>query len=185
MGSMNTAALRMFSWSRIVVCLAMLTEHARADSGTMRISQRHGNQQITVFTDPTPLRAGPIDVSVLVQDLEAGNPDLTPTIDISIKPRERLTNVVRYRATNAAASNKLFQAANFDLPHAGWWEITVDVRGSEKSAPVCFDVEAAEPLPPWQELWPWFCWPLIVIVVFAVCQHRVPPAGRRHRKGAS
>ncbi|HEX3993003.1 MAG TPA: hypothetical protein VHX39_17670 [Acetobacteraceae bacterium] len=180
---MNAAVMRMCTWSWLLAILAMLPAFARADSGTIRISQRHSKHQITVFTDPTPLRAGPVDVSVLVQDLETGIPDLTPAIDVCIQPRERSTNVVRYRATSAAASTKLFQAANFDLPRAGWWEITIDVYGSDQSARVCFDVEAAEPLPPWQELWPWFCWPLFVVALFAVCQHRVSQVGTRHRKG--
>src|SRR5262249_156491 len=46
--------------------------HARADGGTVRLSQRAGGYQVTVFTEPTPLRAGPVDVSVLVQDAATG-----------------------------------------------------------------------------------------------------------------
>ncbi len=45
---------------------------ARADGGAVRLRQRSGGYQIAVFTEPTPLRAGPVDVSVLVQDAETG-----------------------------------------------------------------------------------------------------------------
>ena len=41
---------------------------ARADGGVVRLRQRAGGYQIAVFTSPTPIRAGPVDVSVLVQD---------------------------------------------------------------------------------------------------------------------
>jgi len=40
----------------------------RADGGTLRLWERAGNYKVAVFTDPTPLRAGPVDVSVFVQD---------------------------------------------------------------------------------------------------------------------
>ncbi len=38
------------------------------DGGAVRFSGQQGDWRITVFTSPTPLRAGPVDVSVLVQD---------------------------------------------------------------------------------------------------------------------
>src|SRR6202162_2952447 len=41
---------------------------ASADGGAVRYSERHDDRLITVFTDPTPLRAGIVDVSVLIQD---------------------------------------------------------------------------------------------------------------------
>jgi hypothetical protein len=46
----------------------------RADGGAMRLSERAGGYRVTVFTDPTPLRAGPVDVSVFVQDADTGEP---------------------------------------------------------------------------------------------------------------
>ena len=45
-----------------------------ADGGTVRLSQRQGGYRITVFTAPTPFRAGPVDISVLVQDAATGQP---------------------------------------------------------------------------------------------------------------
>jgi hypothetical protein len=32
------------------------------------------------------------------------------------------------------------------------------------------EIEAAEPLPRWRELWPWIGWPALVIVVFSIHQ---------------
>jgi len=65
----------------LVLCLDLPGDNARdcsRDAGAVRVSQRHGNRQITVFTDPTPLRAGPVDVSILVQTpLRAGQSWMT------------------------------------------------------------------------------------------------------------
>ena len=47
---------------------------AIADGGSMRLSGKKGGYQITVFTAPTPFRAGPVDISVLVQDASTGDP---------------------------------------------------------------------------------------------------------------
>src|SRR5262249_33385867 len=47
---------------------------ARGDGGAVCMSGRQGSYVITVFSAPTPLRAGPIDISVLVQDARSGDP---------------------------------------------------------------------------------------------------------------
>ena len=47
---------------------------ALADGGTLRFFGRRGDRLVTVFTVPAPLRAGPIDLSVLVQDAQTGRP---------------------------------------------------------------------------------------------------------------
>ena len=58
----------------LVVCLLCggTNRSAHADGGQVRLTQRHGDMQITVFTSPSPLRAGPVDVSVCIQDAATG-----------------------------------------------------------------------------------------------------------------
>ena len=58
-----------------------------ADGGTVRLSERQGNYRITVFTSPTPLRAGPIDLSVFVQDVTTGEP--LSGVQVTIKAKRR------------------------------------------------------------------------------------------------
>jgi len=137
-----------------------------ADGGTVRLSQREGNYQITVLTAPTPLRAGPIDVSVFVQ--KAGTTDLVLDGQIAITaiPRDHAGRTISQVATPEAATNKLFQAANFQLPEPGWWNVEVSIEGPLGDARTDFEVEVVEPLPKWLAMWPWFSWPAIVIVLF-------------------
>ena len=129
--------------------------HDRLDDNARDRSRRCGcrshfsattrkNRQITVFTDPTPLRAGPVDVSILVQDTSTGGAILDDAdYDQRAAPLGRSSFAAHYRATNAAASNKLFQVAKFDLPHAGQWEFTMDVQGAEETARLHFDAAVA------------------------------------------
>jgi hypothetical protein len=51
---------------------------ALADGGRVVVVERQGDYRISVFTSPEPLRAGPIDISVLLQDAETGQPIVMP-----------------------------------------------------------------------------------------------------------
>ena len=132
--------------------------------------QRAGGYQVAVFTAPTPFRAGPVDVSVLVQDAATG--ECVPEARVSVRLTARgRGDVLEYPATAEAATNRLFHAAVFRLPEPGWWEVEVAVEGPHGPAVVRFEVEANEPPPRWLEFWPWFAWPAVVVALFGV--HRV------------
>ena len=77
---------------------------------------------------------------------------------------------LEYPATTAAATNKLFLAAKFELPEPGRWDMQIKVEGSQGLAVVSGEVEAAEPLPRWREIWPWFGWPALAIALFSFHQ---------------
>jgi hypothetical protein len=154
----------------------------KADGGAVRLRERTGGYQITVFTSPTPLRAGPVDVSVLLQDAATGDFVRAARVTVSLRA-SRGGRTLENPATTEAATNKLFRAAEFRLPEPGWWDVAVAVEGPHGPALVRFAVEADEPLPRWLNLWPWFGWPALVIALFGV--HRVlvrrktPSVGRR------
>jgi hypothetical protein len=142
----------------------------RADGGTVRLSQRQGDYRITVFTTPTPLRAGPVDVSVLVQDARTGQPVPQARVTVRAAPRGRSREAILQPATSEAATNKLFRAAVFELPEPGWWEVEVAVEGGRAPARARFEVEAAEAAPRWLALWPWLGWPAVAILLFSIHQ---------------
>jgi hypothetical protein len=163
-----------------------------ADGGTVRLSGRQGDYQITVFTAPTPLRAGPVDVSVLVQDARTGQRLPQARVTVRAAPRGRSHPVLVQPATSEAATNKLFRAAVFELPEPGWWEVEVAIEGGHGPARVRFEVEAAEAAPRWLTLWPWLGWPALVILLFGIHQVLVwrkerqrPPSRALLTKGAA
>jgi hypothetical protein len=146
---------------------------ARGDGGTVRLSRRVGGYEIVVFTSPTPLRAGPVDVSVLVQDAATGEPVPDVRASVRVAPRRRPRDAIRTPATTEAATNKLFHAALFELPEPGVWDVEVAIEGSRGDAQVRFAMEAAEPLPRWLALWPWVGWPALAIAAFGIHQRLV------------
>jgi hypothetical protein len=149
----------------------------RADGGTVRLSERRGDYRITVFTSPTPLRAGPVDVSVLVQDA-AGEPVPGARVRVRLTPRGQPEGAIQQPATAEAATNKLFQAAVFDLPRVGWWVADITVEGLPEPLEARFALEVDEPLPRVGELWPWVGWPALAVVLFLAHQGLV-----RRRRG--
>ena len=118
--------------------------------------RRRSGYQITVFTAPTPFRAGAVDISALVQDASTGNPltDVGVTVRMTRSGRPALES-----GHTETATNKLFRAAQFELPEPGRWSLEVSVQGPRGPAVVRGELEAAEALPKWHALWPWIGWP--------------------------
>jgi hypothetical protein len=141
-----------------------------ADGGTIRLSEQAGGYRITIFTDPTPLRAGTVDVSVFVQDAETGEPAAGVRIMVQAAPRGRPNEAICHAATTELATNKLYQSAIFELPETGWWDIEATVDGEQGQVHVRFDAEAADRPPSWQAMAPWVSWPALAVLLFAVHQ---------------
>ncbi|HEX4070677.1 MAG TPA: hypothetical protein VHX68_05890, partial [Planctomycetaceae bacterium] len=160
---------------------------AFADGGTLRLSETKGPYHISVLTSPNPFRAGPVDVSVIVADAATGDvlPDVK--VDLRLAPRAQPSDVRQYPAIRGNAANKLFQSSNFELPRAGLWNVQISVDGPQGAAQTSFEIEAADKLPRWLSLWPWFSWPFLVVGLFAVHQalavSRIPgrPTPERRR----
>ncbi len=156
----------------LAIVLAAMPGQVMADGGDVRLSTVLEGRRITAFTSPSPLRAGNVDVSVLVQDAATGalQDDLAATVKAfpigsDLAPIEVL-------AAHEAATNKLLRSARFELPSAGRWrmEVVISDRGNKSCA--AFDVVAAEPLPPWDALWMWIASPVIPIALYTLGEVR-------------
>lgn len=152
----------------VVVCSLQPLAVLHADGGSVRFSERRGGYRITVFTSPTPLRAGPVDVSVFVQDAATGEPVADAQITVRASPRERAAAAIHQNATTEAATNKLYQAALFDLPDAGWWDVAIVVKGLREPIELHFEIEVDQPLPHVWEMMSWMAWPAVVVLLFFV-----------------
>jgi hypothetical protein len=145
---------------------------AWADGGVVRWSADQDGVELTVFTSPNPLRAGPMDVSVLVQNAQTGETIADADVQVRLMPHDRTASPVQAVATHADATNKLLQAALVELPASGGWDVEVEcttatVAGTQTSV-ANFSMEAGPPLPRWLAVWPWFTWPLAAILLFGV-----------------
>jgi hypothetical protein len=139
--------------------------------------ERQGGYRISVFASPDPLRAGPIDISVLLQDAETGQPITNVPINVSLKPSGRRGPTIRAVATNDAATNKLLSAALVELPTPGSWDIEISRLAEHGADPVRFTIDAGEQSAAWTGVWPWFSWPAGVVILFGI--HRRLVARRK------
>src|SRR5271154_2989462 len=85
-----------------------------SDGGAIQMRQETSVFIITVFAAPVPLRPGPADISVLVQDRTSQNPVLDAKVFIQT-----------VQATHAQAQNKLLYAASLNLDSPGEWKYSV------------------------------------------------------------
>ncbi len=141
---------------------------ALGDGGSVRFSERRDGRIITVFTAPTPLRAGNVDVSALVQDADSGSPQSDVSIEVRAYPIQHAGSSVSVPATTQAATNKLLRAAHLELSQPGRWHVELFVSGTGQGQPIGFDVEVAEALPPWLRMSLWIGWPLVAIGFFII-----------------
>jgi hypothetical protein len=143
---------------------------ANADGGTVQLREASGPFVVTVFAAPEPLRAGPIDTSVLVQDRETGRVILDATVNFAFSPSVGTSPRFLTRATHAQAKNKLLQAATVDVPAPGWWTMQVSVcRGREE---VVFATKflVMPAAPRLATIWPFLFIPPFAIGLFALNQ---------------
>lgn len=113
-----------------LVLVAALTTPLQANGGTVRISRAPvGPYLVTIYSSPTPLRTGEVDVSVLVQD--SADAVLDVPVSVEAHPLALADGAggepVRLEATRRQATNKLFKAAKFDVAEPGDWEFRVRV----------------------------------------------------------
>jgi hypothetical protein len=114
-----------------LVAFALLAQDypALADGGIVQMQRSSGPFVITVFTAPVPLRAGPADISILIQDNNHPVLDAQVTV-ICRESRE----AIKAEASRAQSKNRLLYTAFLSLPEAGRWEIEVAVvRNSEET----------------------------------------------------
>jgi hypothetical protein len=163
----------------VCITAAAVPGRARADGGELRYSGEKGGYRIAVFTAPVPARVGPVDVSVLVLDSATGLPRPDLPVTVSVQPAGRTCCRERQPATGEAATNKLFRAATFELTAPGRWQVEVVVGDPALTGPVCFEVEAAAPMPAWVQLVPWVGWPFAVLALAGLHQWLI-----RRRQGS-
>jgi len=149
-----------------IILLALATT-AYADSGLVRASEVQGPWRITVMSDPTPLRQGPVDVSVMIQTLKDGIPVLDAKVDLTLLHRDTGTTL-NASATRAQAENRLLHAAKFVLPSAGMWDVSTAVSTDTAREFLHWSFTAADPIPPFSAAWPWLLPVPAALVLYGV-----------------
>jgi len=142
----------------------------RADGGVVCLRKASGPFVITVFTGSAELRAGPADVSVMVENRVSREIVLDDDVLLCLQSTGPGGRVLEFRATRQQATNKLLKSAIVDLPAAGEWKLTVLVRRGAEKAIVSTHLQVAPPLPRLAAIWPFLVLPVLAMMVFAANQ---------------
>ncbi len=146
--------------------LAVLATPLFADGGEVLSRQESGPFVITVFAAPVPLRAGPIDLTVLVQTRDA----LEPVLDAEVSIRLDGASQMQAAASRSKAQNKLLYAAALHLPQPGEWKYTVSVHSVVGAAVISGGFQASQPAPPLASYAFYLAIPLVLIAIFVLHQ---------------
>ncbi len=146
--------------------LALLAMPLFADGGAVLSRQESGPFMITVFAAPVPLRAGPLDLTVLVQTRDA----LEPVLDANVSIRLDSDSQIVAAATRSQAQNKLLYATTLNLPQPGTWKYTVSVRSASGQAAISGGFQAGPPAPPLKSYWFYVAIPMVLIAIFVLHQ---------------
>jgi hypothetical protein len=154
---------------KCILFMLAIASTALGDSGLVRFSEVAEPWRITVMTDPTPIREGLADISVLVQHARSGEAVLDANVTLNLLNAEgglRLS----LGATRAQADNRLLYAAKFVVPAEGDWSVRTTVQQGGATAVAEWTFTAAPPLPPLASIWPWLLPAVIAIVLYAANQ---------------
>jgi len=136
----------------------------RADAGTVCTHARDAGLALTVFVSATPLRVGPAEVAVLVQDAVGAIPRTDARVDPGLLLAGDLGRERRVARRAGMDPNRLLYAATVSLDATGPLSLRADVEREGPRArgrSVRLDVaEAATPLLAW--------WALVALPPFAI-----------------
>ncbi len=141
-----------------------------ADGGTLVLRRQAGPLVISVFSSPQPLRVGPADLSVMVQQLSNQSTVLDAGVNLHLTQSGAQVLEVFAPAKHENATNKLLYAARMHLPSAGSWRLVAMVHSSKGNAEVTGQLTVLGPQPPLVAYWPYFAVVPLLVILFAVNQ---------------
>lgn len=160
-----------------LVLLLVAGEHLLwADGGKVQLQKQAGPFLLTLFSDPSEIRVGRVDLSVLCQKSEDKSTVLDAKVFLHLtKPGG--VEIVEFTlpATHEAATNKTLYAAHLDLPSPGKWRVKVDARRGTDEASVSGDLNVLPKEPLLVTYWPFFVIVPLIALLFAI--------NRRLRRG--
>ena len=140
---------------------------AFADEGTVQLGKVVGPLVITMFTSPAPLTAGPVDISLLVQDRNGLEPVLDADVTLVLRS-EASGAQIRVRATREPARNKLLYSATVKLEAPGKWQIDASVARRGTRTETAGVMEVAPNTVMVVSYWGYIAFPPVLIVAFVV-----------------
>lgn len=151
------------------LCLFLLVFSGSAlqgDGGRVLAEKQMAEYRVVLFGNPTPLRAGLADFSVLLQENGTTRPLLDAKVDFRLNKLSRPTPELAWKgigcvtagqvlpAIRGHSGNGLLYSAVLGIPEPGLWELGVSILREDRSDAVSFDFSVDRALPPMATWWP-------------------------------
>jgi len=172
----------------LIFCLVLfLARTSRADGGAIQFQGDTGPFHVTVFTLPPILSAGPVDVTVLVQDRSKLSPllDANVTLDLtacgdpalrkdawsppscSLNKSPALTGIP---AKLNHGENRLLYGALVQIPNSGSWQLRINIQRDTETESIGILLEVNPPASPPLAYWHLFILPPLGVLGFLLNQ---------------
>jgi hypothetical protein len=152
----------------VFISLSPLVQIAQADGGVVIFQRASPPFTVTLFSTEMPLRPGPADLSVLLEQPDGHSPILDAQVFIELQHEAGM--LIRAEATRSQARNKLLYCSLINLPAAGHWTIRLQLKRGDARAEVLSDLIVAAPQPVLRSHWELIAIPPIIIILFVLNQ---------------
>lgn len=161
-----------------ILLASVLPSLVWADGGAVMATRNVEGMRVMIFASPTPLRAGPADISVFLE--EAGQPVLDAEIALrwtsSGAGEKWLPPCCSMETDGAPASrnhsqNKLLYSAMLPIKSSGEGKLDLHIVRADQTLDLTFDAVAQPARPPVLAYLPWLAMTPIAVGLFALHQH--------------
>ena len=169
----------------LIFCVILfLARMSRADGGAIQFQGDAGPFHVTVFTLPPVLSAGPVDVTVLVQDRSKLSPllDASVTLDLTLRGGRTLEkkdawsppscSLGKSAALNGIPArlnhggNRLLYGALVQIPRSGAWQLRINIERANETESIDTLLEVNPSASPPLTYWHLFILPPLGVLGF-------------------
>lgn len=177
-------AVKLIRPALVIMLLCASAALARADGGSVQFQSAAGPFQVTVFSEPGIIRAGLVDLSVLVQASPHGEPVLDADVTLGLSPLDETRarqqpawappacindvdrEATRITANRSRGPNRLLYSSLVQIPDRGRWQLSIWVHSNSMTGMARTVLEVEPPAPPWVNYWHLFAFPPAAVIGF-------------------
>jgi hypothetical protein len=165
--------------------MLFLARTSWADGGAIQFQGDVGSFHVTAFTLPPILRAGSVDVTVLIQDRAKLNPllDARVTFDLTAQTGSSLkkeawsppacalnmpSSLAGIPASLHHGENRLLYGALVQVPYSGIWKLKINIQRDSEIESASTLLKINPPMPPPLAYWQLFVLPPLGVLGFVL-----------------
>jgi hypothetical protein len=154
--------------AKVLLALGILAQTtALADGASVQFRKEAGGLVITVFTAPAPLCAGPVGISLLLQNRNGLEPVLDANVSLVLRSMASGAEI-QAQPTLEQGQNKLQYASALTLAESGKWQLAVKVWRNGQRADVTGTIDVAPTHAMVASYWGYVVFPPLMIMAVLI-----------------